>query len=300
MQTLKKVMGLLAALCLSLSCLTACGEAPAGAPEGEYLETHFQIDYDRLDISVSGGEIDISAQAGADENASRLELLLGEFPGLEQFLIEALSFGEPIATGFTLVPLTADNGHFERIPTDTSGYELDSLYAGDGCFLLCTTVVAGEQNDSGSSTYTALSHGLWDAGSGQISFSRGEDFALLTVPGSVSLSSDAFAARYSRSPTEGVHGTDYSRQSGGSQFIEYAVADNAGGRRLESYTLTVTSEGPDSGQCKTFGSYYIHTWREMSAGFSLSAGPNGTLISDFAPSQPDSSWVVYAPVSIDF
>lgn len=273
MGSVKKTASLLLVLGLSLGLLTACGAADSQAAslqENGYLETHFQIDYDRLNLAVSGGEIMVTAQEGADDDASLLGLLLGEFPGLEQLLIEALATGEPLATGFTLLPLAEANGHFERVPAATRGYEPNSLYAGESRFLLCTTVVAGAQND-GSRTYTAISCGVWSAGA--TSASRGEDFALLTVPESMSLSADAFAARYDSSPAVGIHGADYRRQNGGSQFIEYAVAEGSGG-------------------------YYIHTWREVTAGFSLFAGPHNTLMDGMTASQPDSGWVAYAPVSV--
>ena len=129
----------------------------------------------------------------------------------------------------------------------------------------------------------------------------GEDFVLQTSPNTFSRKSDSLNVKYDTSPTTGASGDDFWRENGDSTYVRYAIQDDPlGYRQCKSFTLTTVSAGPASSQLRQIGSYYVHTWEDMTLDVSVDASTDKSVTLSLSPGVERNSWQVYNYVAFDF
>ncbi len=293
--------------------------------DAEYQETHFQINFPNLDLTVSdqnelcittGADVCGLEKTAAEDDISALEDIFEEFPDVEETIISDMQSvdGELVAISFTVVPLMEVDGHYERIPVSSAEAEGDAYSANSGHsssdgtskgnFVLYTSVYSYSLADAnGNYEYTARTHGSWSNSilGGADYPASGEDYVLQATPNTFSRTSDSMSASYDNSPFTGVLGDDYWREDGDDSYVGYAIKDDPlGYRQLSSFSLKTVSDGPASSESRKINSYYIHTWSGVS--YTLSIGVNSwtEVALSLALSDTEKSWQVYDYVVFDF
>lgn len=300
-------LSMILALALSLSIPAFAAESVAE----EYMETHFQINFSEFDVNVSENELTLTAKDpiaisrdnSVAMNLAMLEEIFEEFPGVEEDLImEYQSVEELHAVSFTVVPLMKVDGHYERVPAQTRGYEY-SEEDGNGKFLMYTSISGGYTSVSGGYEYTATTSGRWSNNilGGSDYPDAGEDYVFQTSPNTFSRITDSIYVGYDNSPFKGVANKDYWRENGDATYVRYAIQDDPlGYRQCERFNLTTVSAAPKSSKYRQIGSYYVHTWDEMTIDVTVSVSTDKSVSLDITPGNERKSWQTYNYVSFDF
>ena len=296
---------------------TCIGTASAADVESDdfgsrqYKETHFQINLSDYNVNVLGNKMSLEAKApmtiSADNTAAvnldRLEEIFEKYPDVEENLIKNYqSEGELLAVSFTEVPLVYVDGHYERVPASTRGFD-SSAENGNGSFLMYTAVSGGVLPFGGKYQYTAKTYGSWENSiwGGSDYPDTGEDYIFQTSPNTFSRDSDGLSATYSPPATTGVSGEDFWKENGDTSYVRYAIKDDPlGNRQLTNFTLTTVSAGPKSSNIRQIGSYYIHTWDDMSIDVSVAMSTDRSVTLTIDPENVAKSWQVYNYVSFTF
>lgn len=309
---MKRFQGLLnTILALTLMLLMTVPAFAAESDTEKYMETHFQINFSDFNVNVSENEltltvkepIAISRDTSVAMDLAMLDKVFEEFPGVEEELISEYQSEEELhAVSFTIVPLMAVDGHYERVPAKARGYEY-SEENGNGKFLMSTSISGGISSVSGGYEYTAKTSGWWSNNiiGGSDYPDAGADYVFQTSPNTFSRISDEIYVGYDHSPTAGVKNDDYWRENGDATYVRYAIQDDPlGYRQCDRLFLTTVSAGPKSSKYRQIGSYYVHTWDEMTIDVSVSVSTDKSVSLDITPGNVMKSWQVYNYVSFDF
>lgn len=310
-------------LCLVLSTVMLTGNCsnvfaqeniPYYTPE--YQETYLYVDFANLNIDVEENGWRITSKNNSSRSTNiatesaidKLEALIEEFPDVEENLFGNVSEdNELVGVSFTEVPLMQVEDHYERIPVNTNvnsrGTET-SDQNGKGKFLLYTKITGGTTAVNGGYKYTAYTYGSWSTNNilgGSNYPAKGDDFVFQTSPNSFSRTSDSMSAKYDHNPTTGVSGDDFWRENGNTSYVRYGIADDPFGyRQNKSFTLKTVSAGPQSSKVRHIGSYYVHTWSEMSISASVDISTEKSVTLSITPSITEKSWQVYNYVPFSF
>lgn len=310
----KRVLSLFLSCLMLFTCIVTTSAADVESDDfgsQQYKETHFQINLSDYNVNVLGNKMSLEAKEpmtiSADNttavNLDRLEEIFEKYPDVEENLIKDYqSEGELLAVSFTEVPLVYVDGHYERVLASTPGYD-SSDENGNGSFLMYTAVSGGVLPFGGKYQYTAKTYGSWvnNISGGWNYPDTGEDYVFQTSPNTFSRDSDGLSATYDTTPTTGVSGDDYWRENGSSTYVRYAIQDDPFGyRQLKNFTLTTVSAGPKSNSVRQIGSYYIHTWEDMSIDVSVDVSTDRAVTLSLNPENTEDSWQVYNYVSFNF
>lgn len=309
-----KTMSLFLASMMLLSIIVSASATRLDDAElepSEFQETHFQINFADYNVSVSDNAIYLETKEtkvmrgskSADVSLNKLKEIFEIFPDVEENLINDYQGNEDlVAVSFTEVPLIYVDGHYERVPIQSKGYN-SSDQNGKGKFLMYTTISGGTDSFSGGYKYTASTYGSWKNNliGGSDYPDRGDDYVFQTSPNTFSRDSDSFSAYYDTNPTTGVSGDDFWRENGDTTYVRYAIQDDPlGYRQCRSFSLTTTSAGPKSSKIRQIGSYYIHTWAPMSLDVSVDVSTDKSVTLSLDPEISNKSWQVYNYVTFDF
>ncbi len=296
-----------------LSCIigaSATDGVVANNESAEYQESHFQINLADYDVYVDNGEMNLvakkslarSSKKAVSENASKLQEIFAEFPDVKENLIsEYQADDELCAVSFTEVPVVYVDGHYERVPVTRGSSTSDK--SSSGKFLLYTSIHGGVQALNNQYRYVARTFGSWSNSilGGANYPAAGNDYVLQTAPNTFGRTSDSIAATYDHNPTGGVSGSDFWREDGNSQYVRYLIKDDpAGYRQLKSFTLESIYAGPQFMFTRQIGSYYVHTWNEMTLAVSVSASTDRAITLTLTPSIVSKSWQIYNFVEFAF
>ncbi|MDR1927196.1 MAG: hypothetical protein LBQ33_00985 [Oscillospiraceae bacterium] len=299
--------------------------------EPEYLEYHEQIDFADLNVAVANvDELVVTVDEGtslfkrvsARKELDKLTAYMAKYEDVEQELIADVlkDDGDVAALSYTEAPLIEADGHLERISVATksvlpftvsvSAATGQSSGSGKYTFTLQTRIQSFGYA-SGAYVYEARTTGRWSSTSilgGEKHQASGHDFVLQASPELVY--SDAFSCKYKQyvlgGTKNGVIREDYWKEGGGDAYVKYAVKDMLPSLiELTDFTLitthraqaTATSQKP-----KKINSYYVHTWKKMDLGVSVSGKvslhPSITL--SLTPQFVEKQWQVYDYVVYNF
>ncbi len=316
----RKLMSMIlsVACILSLAIPASATDLPQAESEPILAETHFQVNFNDVNVSIIGehdiritladdiSPISAHHVATSQEDVSALEKALAEDPDLTEIIANPHSSdGELVAISGTEAPLLFVEDHYERVTEAaySSTYESseDSL---KGKFALYTTVYRSySPNSNGTYTYTTATHGRWTENSflgGSDYPSFGEDFVLQSTPNTWVRLTDTMTARYDDA-TDGEQGDEFWRLTGDSHYVKWGIEDDPlGDRQNRRFTLTCESEGPTRSTARMINSYYVHTWKSMSLSVSVSASSAKEVALTLTPSIKDNNWQVYNYVSFNF
>lgn len=315
---IKKFLALSTAFAIGFSnSQVAVAQEMPGDSEPEYLEYHYQVNFDDLDVFVvNGATFDIASNGGQEMDAETAEAVdalmasLSECSEIEEQIVAMLNDNQQLAAiSFTEAPLLLKDGHYERIKTADAGNYADSDKNGDGKFTLYTSVYRNVKSldEHGNYEYTTTTYGAWSENSflgGHDYPDSGEDYILQSTPNTWTRTSHCVIAYYDNSPVLGVEGEDYHISSGNTNYLQCAIQDDpydfAKARQNTSFTMTCTSTGDHTTLTRMINSYYVHTWAEMSIGVSILASSKKEISLSVTPQIQEKSWNVYNYVSFDF
>lgn len=306
---MKSILSVLLAIIVAVSC-AGCGlNADVSQREGPYEETHFQVNFGELEVDTSNGQFRVSEPmpAGSGEQGEQTEELkmLAElcekYPDIEENLVRDFNEGELAAVSFTVVPLEKVGNHYERVPETRGSASSDKDK--NGTFVLYTTVNGGTLEVPGGYQYAGRSYSTWDNGTltgGSKYPDLGDDYVLQAGPSTFVMTDDFLVARYNSRPTSGEEGEDFHCESGGGNFIRYAIDDYTSQERwLKEASLVCTYAGPSSTEPRKISSCYVHTWKSMIVDISVEAGPLSSVFT-VTPKVTDASWQVFNYVTFNF
>lgn len=320
---IKKFLALSTAMAVALSTSqTAFAQEMPDNSESEYLEYHYQVNFDDLDVFVVGGKtLDIASNGGRSMDAETMEAVdallssLAECSEVENEIVDMLNDNKQLAAiSFTIAPLVFNEDHFDRVrAVDARDYkdtdnELEHGSAGDGNFTLYTSVYRpSSPNADGTYEYTTVTHGAWSKNSfigGYKYPADGEDFVLQTTPNTWMRTSNYMYAHYDNSPEIGVSGKDFRLVKGDPSYLQYAICDDpyefATARQNKSFSMACTSNGDASTSARMIQSYYVHTWAGMSISVSIAISTRREVILNITPEITEQSWQLYNYLSFDF
>lgn len=318
---MKKVisMGMVATMLMSTNVFA---ESTQGSDEVNYEETHYQVNFDNIDVFVvDGSNIEIMpnenvskfSRSAVNNDIAILENALDEYSEAEEELINVIKNNEElVAVSFTEAPLILVEDHYERVPVSTN--EGISTYATSQAessknykekFSLWTTVSKPSYtNSNGKYDYTAKTYGAWSENSilgGSKYPAAGEDYVLQATPNTWTRSTDNMTAYYDNTPMSGVTGTDFWRTSGGANYLKYVILDDPSGyRQNTSFALTSTSEATSNTNAKMINSYYVHTWKSMSVDVQVGVNTSKEVSLTVTPKSTSESWQLYNYVTFNF
>lgn len=295
-----------------------------GTEEVEYEEYREQINLENINVVVEGDDIlfrakeDISRKERKEtrENAETLTELVNRDENIQEMLVEHEKEESLAAIAYTQIPLQWDeSGNLVRVEKETTENmsrattesETGQLVnGGSPYFTLLTSVSRGTKIATGANAgkykYTCKTIGIWDKNSalgGSKYPASGKDFILQATPSNMVRKSDDLYPKYSHSH-DAKEGTDYFRNDGGTNFVQYSVKDDPlGTSQLQKVTLTTSCiAGAKSG--RMINSYYVHTWKSMSLGVSVTVGSKENTSLTLNPGIKDKSWTCYSYVQFDF
>lgn len=156
---------------------------------------------------------------------------------------------------------------------------------------------------AGKYKYIGKTYGSWSnhISGGSNYPDTGEDYILQTTPNTFARKSATLGVEYDASPTIGISGTDYWAQTGGTNYVRYAIEDDpVGVRQCKSFIFSTTSSGPKSTNIRHISSYYAHTWKEMTLSVKITCSDSQSVVLELVPQYTDKSWQLYNPVAFDF
>lgn len=312
---MKKMLGTIMAIAMLLSTTVSATvvepELNNDVSESGYAETHFQVNFKDYNVEVAEGKLKVTektpimtcdAEGAETDNLNKLESIFAEFPDVEDNLIRDYQAEGLIAASFTEIPLEYVDGHYERARNYASS-DNDKDRTNKGKFVMYTTITGGQTAYAGGYRYTANTYGSWsnDMAGGSNYPDKGEDYIFQTSPNTFSRASDSITVEYDASPTTGVSGDDYWKENGDATYVRYAVLDDPlGYRQCKSIKLTTVSSGPKSSNLRQIGSYYVHTWEEMSINVSVDISTAKSVTLSISPTNIQQSWQAYNYVAFDF
>lgn len=235
----------------------------------------YQINFTDIDVHTNdAGELETSTKENitrirsntANEKILLLQEAIEEFPSIEEHMIAMMEdTGNTLcAISITEVPLSWVDDHYERIPVNSRS-ATESQPNGKGKFPFYT-LIGSDDSDGTASRY-----------------------------------SDSLSVTYNNSPTAGESGDDFWRENGDSSYVRYALEDDPMGiRQCTSFILSTTPYAPRSTAYRQINSYYVHTWKQLSLGVSVSANSEKTVGLEITPSLTNKSWQVYNYVTFNF
>lgn len=293
-----------------------------------YEEDRWQINFDDLEVAVcSSGQMVLSVDESrgwlsrrqAKRELEKAKAFLGEYSEIEKQLAQSMleCEGNLRAVGCTVAPLVEVNGHYERVKKENKLLDLllapfmihvsantktgDSERTKESDYFVMYTTIWDKYSMSGHD-YTARTYAHWtknSALSGSQYPAGGDDYILLAVPQAMVMVGDRCQAKY-RTAGYGSAQDDYSRVSGGKNWVQYSIVDDPfGPRQLTEVALDGYCDGDFSIATRKINSYYVHTWKQLSLSISVDAELSGTGLS-ITPSIEDKSWSLYSYVTFNF
>ena len=318
---LKKVLALSTALAIvfSNSQVVSAQEMP-DVSEPEYLEYHYQVNFDDLDVFiVNGATFDIASDDGQAMDAKTAEavdalmLSLSECSEVEEGIVSMLNDNQQLAVvSFTEAPLLWEDDHYDRVKAaDITEYykDNDNNRSKKGEFTLFTAVFRSSELDSnGKHKYTTRTYGAWNKNSavgGENYPDSGVDYVLQSAPSTwFRTQDDWMSANYDNTPYSGVSGDDFWSDSGSEDYIRYAIKDDpyefAKARQNKNFMLTSTWLGNPSTSMRKIHSYYVHTWESLTISVSISINNKYEKSLTITPSMKEKQWQLYNDLDFDF
>lgn len=315
----KRMMSMTLCLCMALSLAVPAYAAEEAGTVNEpvYAETHYQVNFEDVDINIDGDNIDVElidkpsllsedAPNTTQEDVDLLNQALVENDEMREALLDDFSSDEDIvAISVTEAPLLLVDGHYERVTAEAyqSTYE-SSNPSYKGKFSLYTTVSRSAVPSSGKYTYTTGTHGSWSENSflGNSNYpASGWDYVAQTTPKTWVYANNGrtMTARYTDA-TNGTNGNEFTEQKGAENWTQWAIKDDPVGNRQNKYfSLNCKSYGLSSTKYRQIKSAYVHTWASMSVRVSITLGENSTGIT-LSPEIVEKSWPLYNSVSFNF
>lgn len=310
----QKILALLVATAMTLSAPQAAFAQQVSSANGpEYLEYHYQVNFDDLDVFlVNGTTLDISSRDRDVKIANDIDALtrsLSECSDIETEIIAMLNDNQQLAAiSFTEAPLLFVDDHYERImANDAVGYD-SSTANGKGKFTMYTSVTRSySANPDKTYDYTTKTMGSWsrnDAEGGSEYPDAGADYILQATPDPWVRKSHTMTARYDNSPINGSEGNEFWSLEGGENYLKYGIEDDpydfAKARQNKNFALTCVSEGKTTTSARMINSYYVHTWTELSIEVSVTVNSLKEVGLSITPSINDMNWKVYNYITFNF
>ena len=314
---IKRILALSTAFVIGFSGLqTASAQEMSNGSESEYLEYHYQVNFDDLDVFVlSGTTLDIASNGNRKMDAETVEAInafvasLSESSDVEAEIIATLNDNQQLAAiSFTEAPLLFVDDHYERVMAAAASTYASSDDSKKGKFKLYTSVSRSfSAKENGKYTYTTKTFGSWSENSfvgGEDYPDSGEDYILQSTPNTWTRMSHSMTARYDNTPFTGVEGDDFWAEGGGANYLQYAIEDDpyefAKARQNKSFTLTCESEGDASASARIIHSRYVHTWKSLSIAISVSVDSSKEVVLEITPSSTENNWPLYNYITFDF
>lgn len=336
----KQILSLSMAMFILIGMTSFWSFASDDKPVSKYEETHDQINFDNLMVTVVDKEnlvvevdptISFLDKIDAKRQKSKYEKFIKDNPDDVDELLDSVNEGGNLcAMSYTDAPLEYKDGHFDRIlkkPTsnstlftasaaDTTLYTETNKpnYGGGQNFMLKTTITRYVSATAGVYTYRARTYGTWKTGistslNGTYRPAYGEDTVQQACP--ITTSSVAFASKYNYATDgskDGQEGKNFRQSRGGDSWIEYRITDDPLGlAQLTWFRLTQKFYAKPAKAVRKINSCYNHTWASMNFNISISgsAGSSkGEQTNDVSlivtPTVEEKSWNIYNYVSYKF
>ena len=319
---MKKIMAIMLVMCALVY-----GETPILATEvndakGQYLEEHYQVNFDDTDVYIVDGceliiepedEIAIWDRQDVSDNVTMLENSMEKNVDLKETLVAEIQSGEELmAVSVTEAPVVYVDNHAERITTydvvdDYAQYEFASSVedmSKKGEFYLYTIVSkADTPNANGTYDYFAQTKGGWFANSfwgGSDYPADGEDVIIQTAPNTWVRKSHTMEASYDNG-VDGIEKKEYWFADGDEEYLECHIYDDPSGwRQNTDFALVCTYAGNSSNNYRMVKSYYVHTWVQMSVDVSTTVSAKDGITVDIDPGNTAKSWTLFNGVTFDF
>ena len=285
--------------------------------ESQYIEYIEQIYFENIDVAVSDNEdivlavsedVNIIEQIKAENDIEKFNAFTEKYPNYEQSLSLQLFEGDLYAISYTEAPLVYNEDHYERASSDLIKSEAGAKSESPGYFSLTTSIMrTGSANSAGEYLYTVMTTGEWSKNSilgGSKYPASGYDYVIQTAVPDFSLDTHVIVLLYN-DDTYGEPGEDSHAETGGTNFVQYAIKDDPIGlRQLTEFMLVAQYYGLEKTSSRVIHSGYAHTWRTLSIDVELSANfdTNKTVGAGITidPSLENKSWNVFSNVCFNF
>lgn len=326
-------IGLIVALLFSSSVISFAQQL---STENKYMETHEQIVFDDLSVSVSNGKLNVSVdgsipfykKTSAKREKQKYDDYVEEHPEFEEQLKTDVEKGVlDCCISYTTAPLEVVDDHLERIE-NTQSKGLVALVANAASsksvkaensyrysLTLCTKITRAASPYSGKNkyVYTAETYGTWDNGTtlgGSKKKPCGEpDYVLQSCPNVTTDPSFKPTYNYKTNGSlNGKNGENWWKKDGGDSWIQYGVEDDPKGiSQLHAFSLKQKFKAKATSKTKKINSYYVHTYKAVTFSVSVkgAAGSGGEsppveVSLNIKPSIDDRSWQLYNCASYEF
>ena len=293
-------------------------ESPSDS-EPEYLEYHYQVNFDDLDVFVvDGTTLDIVPNSNRKmdtktaESVDALMLSLSKSEEVEDEIVAMLYDNQQlVAISFTEAPLLLEDGHYERVEAAniTEYYkDNDNDRSKKGEFTLYTSVFRSSAvNADGKYEYNTRTYGAWNKNSalgGENYPDSGVDYVLQTAPNTWFRTDDWMTAKYDNTPYSGVSGDDFWPNDGNTDYIQYSIKDDpyefAKARQNKNFMLAGEWDGDFSTSKRKINSYYIHTWTTLDISVAITINNKYEMALSVTPSMQEKQWQLYNDLNFDF
>lgn len=301
----------------------------------EYEETHEQINFDLLAITITNKEnlivdvdpeVSILKKAKAVQEKAKYDAYIQEHPDAADNLLSTLNNGEYLcAVSYTDAPLTWAGDHFERVKK-ASGTHNSLLMRASAASTSATSdastryrlTLQTQITRAGTSspyTYYAKTYGSWNnllsvpLLGGKKTPGSGLDYVLQACP--TVTSSSTFSSKYNyktNGSKNGQEGINFFRTDGGDSWVKYEVVDDPSGlAQLKEFACTQTFYAKSTSKTKKINSYYVHTWKSLSISVTVSGSagksggnPSASVGLSITPSVTEKNWQLYNFVSFNW
>lgn len=296
---MKKIFKCLLCTFIIFSLLTTSNFTIFAAEKNKYAEEKKQIYFDNINIAVNNNNeliFTISSESSLFERiraASEIDELnnfFDKYTETEKAIATKISNDELYALSFIEAPLKLENGHYERLTAADNTYvSSDATPSTRYYFSLATSIIrTGTQNSNGEYTYYGLTCGEWSENSflgGKKYPATGYDSIVQAIDTELTIHDSDLMVNYvnnSGEYTEGISGTNFYPDDGGSSFIQYKVQDDPIGLlQMSSFILTTECFGQARNTSRAICSSYTHTWLSMSIDVSLEIGAEIAIDDEF-------------------
>lgn len=337
---LKQILSLSMTMFILIGMTSFWSFASDDEPVSKYEETHDQINFDNLMVTVVDKEnlvVEVDPTASffdkidAKRQKSKYEKFIKDNPDDVDELLDTVSDGGYLcAMSYTEAPLEYKDGHYERIlkkpsstsdlftasaaDTTTSAYGISDWTKGQGKFSLRTSISRYEHNSKGVYTYRSRTYGKWENAWSNIFNGSQYPAAVrdtVTQACPIIISNDVFACTYSEAingSTAGQEGTHYTREAGNNSWVRYSIVDDPVGKaQLSTFRLTQKFFAKSTSDVKRINSAYCHTWKKVDLQFKITGSaeisggaPTFGVFIEITPNIVADAWTVYNYVSYKF
>lgn len=312
---ISKTLALLMAFATGFSgSQVAFAQEMPNSDESGYLEYHYQVNFDDLDVFVvNGTTLDIvdNSQGINVRTANAVDALTASFAensDAKNKFIDMLNENKQLAAiSFTEAPLLFKEDHYERVTATDDATHKTSKPNENGKFTLYTYVSRDSFKGNGVYSYTSTTFGSWSENSakgGRDYPDSGTDYVLQTVPTTWTIQDEKMIAIYDNDPYIGKEGQEFWSMDGGENYLQYAIEDDpydfAKARQNKNFSLECTWDGDATTSSRIIRSYYVHTWTQLSISVSATIKMDKTVELSITPSIEEKNWPLYNKVTFNF